>query len=94
MIPLILQASFKLVNILAMFLKKSRRNQFNIKLFEYHSEVGIHVLILEAILFVSMVLSEERMRESSFHSDPLRWLQVHHLRQQINGIWVILKVAA
>ena len=41
-----------------------------------------------------VILTEERMSQSSFDSDSLGWLQVHHLRQQVNGMRVILKVGA
>ena len=59
----------------------------------FDSEVCIHVLILESIVAI-VILTEERMSQSSFDCDPLGWLQVHHLRQQVNGMRVILKVGA
>lgn len=54
---------------------------------------GIHVLILEAVLAL-VILAEERMSESTFDSDSLGRLEMHHLGQQVHGLWVILKVSA
>lgn len=57
------------------------------------SVVSIHVLILKAILPL-MILTEERMGESTFDCDSLRRFQMHHLCQQINCVRIILKVSA
>ena len=59
----------------------------------FDSEVCIHVLILEAAVSI-VILTEERMSQRSLDRDPLGWLKMHHLRQQVNGMRVILEVRA
>jgi len=35
-----------------------------------------------------IVLAEERMLKGSFHRDPLWWLKLHHLGQQVDRFWM------
>ena len=34
------------------------------------------------------------MLKGAFHCDPLRRLQLHHLRQQVNRLWLACKLVA
>ena len=46
------------------------------------------------LILVVMELLEEWMGQGTFDSDTLRWLELHHLSQEVDGFWESFKVGA